>query len=86
MADPKNFWVRPAMVEEGAFCDNTSEIHYDNLSEEETEEAIAAAEARDEDVIDFRDTGEGENLRNNCTSMSIDALGYEYPTRHGPGD
>lgn len=82
----RNFWVRPAMIEEGSFCDRTSELHYDHLSAAETEEAIAGAEARGEEVADFRDIGAGENLANNCTTMNIDRHGHEYPTKLEPGN
>lgn len=84
--DHQQFWVKPAMVEEGSFCSLTSHVHYNNLSEGEAEAAIASAEARGDDVIDERDMGNGENIRNNCTLTQIDAVGYDYPARHGPGD
>ncbi|MGB6301736.1 MAG: hypothetical protein WBF90_36905 [Rivularia sp. (in: cyanobacteria)] len=61
-------------------------MHYDNLSEKETKEAIASAEARGDSVIDERDMGNGENIKNNCTITRIDGVGYDYPARYGPGE
>lgn len=84
--DHQQFWVKPAMVEEGSFCSRTSHMHYDNLSEKETKEAIASAEARGDSVIDERDMGNGENIKNNCTITRIDGVGYDYPARYGPGE
>ena len=86
MSDDQQFWVRPAMLEEGSFCDTSSGIHYDNLSEEATNKAITSANARGDAVVDFRDTGEGENLRNNCTILAVDGVGFEYPPRYRPGE
>lgn len=85
MSEDRNFWVRPARVEEGSFCDRDSGIHYDNVSHEEADNQAANAAAQGDDVIDVRDEGNGENLRVNCTSMSIDGEGNEYPTRLSPG-
>ena len=88
MADSnrQQLWVMPAMVEEGSFCSLTSGLHYDSLTNTEADEAIATAEARGDDVSDFRDTGEGENIRNNCTITQVDRVGYDYPARYRPGE
>ena len=40
--DHQQFWVKPAMVEEGSFCSRTSRLHYDNLSEQERRNASVA--------------------------------------------
>lgn len=83
--DPQQLWIKPAMVEEGPFSDHTSGITYNNLTDEETEEAIASAEARGDTVVDLRDYGGGENLKNNCTVLAVDQVGSDYPPRHRPG-
>ena len=85
-SDKQQLWVRAAMTEEGSFCSLISGMHYDSMTNEETEEAITAAEARGDDVVDFRDMGEGENIRNNCTITQIDRVGYDYPARYRPGE
>ncbi|MEM7067180.1 MAG: hypothetical protein AAF572_28950 [Cyanobacteria bacterium P01_B01_bin.77] len=96
----KNLWVTDAdHAQRGSFCDTTSKIHYDNLSRNEMDNAIAVSQEHGSDVTDLRDerdvmvvddgqmkSAKAVAARNNCTILEVDSQSFDYPAKYGPGN
>lgn len=81
-----NFWVRAASSEEqGSFCDEGSQIHYQNLSKEEAEERIEGVMRAGGGTAGAYNVEDYPNhQRFNVTEMEVDNEGYDHPAKHGP--